>query len=152
MATIAASDVTVTVNSNTINGNRRTTQVTVAFGDGVLTYPAGGIPLPAIGDFGMINHVDDIRLSDSSKGYLLQYDKTNHKLRVYEQGARTGSTAAADSVSGALAEGGTDGVTETAVRLMGSSVDTDYSLGALKEMRTPSKPPAITAEGLAVGY
>ena len=100
----------------------------------------------------MINHVDDIRLSDSSKGYLLQYDKTNHKLRVYEQGARTGSTAAADSVSGALAEGGVDGVTETAVRLMGSAVDTSYALGTLKELTVTSTPPAISAEGLAIGY
>ncbi len=124
----------------------------MVFGDGAKTYPAGGVPLPEIESFGLTNHIDTLQVEVPALGYDVRYDKTNHKLRIYEQGLRTGSTSAADSTSGALVEGGVNGTTATALRGMGTAVDTTYQLGPAKELVATSTPPEITLTGLAIGY
>ena len=60
MADLAATDVTVTVNvphdiEKTFSGfmGDKWTKAQLSFGDGVKTYPAGGIPLPSPGYFKM---------------------------------------------------------------------------------------------------
>jgi len=86
MPALASTDVTVTVTSQKkVNGSptRRHNDVTIAFGDGALTYPTGGVEMPAGGSFGMPNAiVDDIIVSDHSAGlgYDYTYDKANNKL------------------------------------------------------------------------
>ena len=86
MVALASTDVTVTINDRRkVNGNptRWHNDVTVAFGDGALTYPTGGVPMPAAGSFGMKNAVlEKLLLDDESSGllYKVTYDETNNKL------------------------------------------------------------------------
>ena len=86
MPALAASDVTVTITQQRkVNGSptRRHNGVTVAFGDGSLTYPTGGVPMPAGGSFGMPNLVvESMSIDDQSAGlgYAYTYDETNNKL------------------------------------------------------------------------
>lgn len=58
---------------------------------GVDTYPTGGIPLPAKEKFGMVRQMDDLRLiaqdTNATTQYLTNFDKTNHKLQVFEEEA-----------------------------------------------------------------
>lgn len=86
MADLTASDVTVTVTARTNIGKRRIATGTIAFGNGALTYPTGGVPLPAIGSFGLIRNLESFELDGSNvvaTEYLCRYDKTNHKLALY---------------------------------------------------------------------
>ena len=62
MADITATDVTVTEEathrSSELRQKRNRVQIT--FGDGVLTYPAGGVPMPSIDKFGMLTSLDQL--------------------------------------------------------------------------------------------
>lgn len=101
MADLAATNVTVTVNlkDKLTSGKKHRIQGTLTFGDGALTYPAGGVPLPAFGTFGMKRNLDMLILTDgaSGNGLLWKYDVTNNKLRGYwpTGGGGTAPTAAA---------------------------------------------------------
>lgn len=89
MTALASTDVTVTVNARDKDiGHGALSKfmgiATIAFGDGALTYPTGGVPLPAIGLFGLQRQVD-IGLIESpyGDGYVYKYDPTNHKILIY---------------------------------------------------------------------
>lgn len=103
MPDIAASDVTYTV------GNRfhqpsmgYVNEVTVAFGNGTLTYPAGGVPLtkarmgcPASLDFVLTD-------PGSANGFLYKFDKVNEKIRIYQgDNDNAGDAALIELVGGA---------------------------------------------------
>ena len=152
MTAIAASDITVTIVRRWINGGKRYAEVSLAFGDAALTYPSGGVPLPVYSALGMIRNIEDLFLSDdgSDNGLLYKYDKANHKVLIYTQNIRTGSTAVADSSDGALIEDVS--AAETAARAMGTAVDTDYDLGAMREANTSLAPAAATLKGIVRGW
>lgn len=154
MAALVAGDVTVTTSTVRIAGGRREVEVTVAFGDGTDTYPSGGVPMPTRESWGMIERLTDFNITegDAALGNIYKYDKANNKIRIYEQGLRTGSTAAAAIGSGCLIEGGVDGATETVASLGDTAIDTTYQMGALKEFTTTSKPAAVTLKGYAYGW
>lgn len=82
MAAITASDITPTANMalQDIGNLLKMSICKVTFGDGALTYPTGGIPLPAVGQFGFwsIEFVGVQR--DSGAIYIYIYDKANHKI------------------------------------------------------------------------
>lgn len=93
MPDIAASDVTIALRAThgAPTGVRRLRKskevdVTITFGDGALTYPSGGVPLPAFGSFGLEVVLDDLVLTDagSAVGLIWKYDTANKKLRGYE--------------------------------------------------------------------
>lgn len=88
MPAIAASDVTVTVSVRDrlpFNKKRRV-QLSVAFGNGALTYPTGGVPMPAFGIFGMKRNLDYINIIDATgSGFEYRYDKTNNKIKMYNE-------------------------------------------------------------------
>lgn len=88
MANIAASNVTYTIVTKRRGLDSRTCSlVTLAFGDGSLTYPAGGIPI-TIGKLGCPNTVESMIPTDKgTSGYSFSYDKTNAKLLVFRTGA-----------------------------------------------------------------
>ena len=154
MADLVAADVTVTTTGVIHKGGRREVEVSVAFGDGTDTYPSGGVPMPTRESWGMIERLEDFIMGDAGNalGNIYKYDKTNNKIRIYEQGFRTGSTSAAVNENGALVEGGVDGVTETVVRAPNTAVDTTYQLGVLREFTATSKPAAVTLKGYAYGW
>jgi len=100
MAAFASTDVTVVVVERKIIGGRRMVVGTMAFGNGALTYPTGGIPLPAIGAFGFVRNISDLNVSGLNgltTDYLARYDKTNHKLSMFENAAAAGAFPECDA-------------------------------------------------------
>ncbi len=115
--------------------------VKVVFGDAALTYPAGGIPLTAIAsDVDLQRNIRrwEIVDGDDGSGITWKVDHENLKLRGYRQGVRSGSTAQADSVLGALLEDSE--AAETIMRAMDVTVDTDVDLGSLRELTSGANP------------
>lgn len=52
-----------------------------------LKYPANGIPLPVLGQFGMNKAIKFMELKAAGSGYEFKYDKARHTLRIYCSGA-----------------------------------------------------------------
>lgn len=89
MTALASTDVTVTVTNLDIiklpNGCLSMPQI--AFGNAALTYPANGVPLPAIGRLGDFRSAISRGLvfdDNPGAGYLYKYDKTNHTIRIWQ--------------------------------------------------------------------
>lgn len=91
MVALAAADVTVTVTTRKRGGSGLKIHFgTLAFGDGALTYPTAGVPLPAFGNFGFVRNIEDIQVTGVNgltTDYHTQYDKTNNTLLLYEEEA-----------------------------------------------------------------
>ena len=134
MADIAATDITVTFLDKRRHDGRSYFNVQLAFGNGALTYPAGGVPI-SIGAVGTPTSLESLIVYDKgTSGYDWTYDRTNKKL-VAIQGAG-GSTAAhthslflnnADVVDGATTRvnAGTD--------LLGANTGTDISVAGVAD-------------------
>lgn len=154
MAAIASTDVTVTVSSRNQDiipaGPKKVQIASVAFGNGSLTYPTGGVPLPAIGKFGF-NKTIEFGLIEQppANGFIYKFDRANHKIKIFTQGITTGSTAAGALANGAYAENSADA--ETVVRFSNTAIDTTYDFGALKEMAAAIAPAAVTMLILLIG-
>jgi hypothetical protein len=91
MAALTAASWTAVVTSRWIAGGKKHTQGTLALA-GTDTYPDGGIPLPVIGVFGMERDCNLVIYGvDPAAGtvsdYMPRYDKTNHKLFLFEEEA-----------------------------------------------------------------
>ncbi len=86
MVALAASDVTLTIEAETIQVKQKRNRVKIVFGDGALTYPALGIPMPTFGEWGMRRNLDSVILSDSSDGdgFMYKYDQENNKIRMWQ--------------------------------------------------------------------
>lgn len=86
MADIAAGDVTYTLLKQSIGESGYKHYVfTVAFGNGSLTYPSGGVPLTA-GKLGCPNQIIKLNLFSpaSANGLVYKYDAANNKVRIYQ--------------------------------------------------------------------
>jgi len=87
MPDIASTDVAyVELSRPVIDGPARTMRhLSIAFGDGALTYPAGGVPLDN-GQLGMGTQLDSLLIedADNSDGFLYKYDRANNKIRIYQ--------------------------------------------------------------------
>lgn len=87
MADIASSDVVyVDQNKNSRSCDQKVSRVfSVAFGNGVLTYPAGGVPLLK-GSLGCPNSLESLKLVDaaSANGFVYKCDLANQKIRIYQ--------------------------------------------------------------------
>lgn len=86
MADIAAADVVYTISSTKKSETgEKSNLVSVAFGNGVLTYPSGGIPLTKA-SLGCPNNIRLANLinADSSNGFVYKYDLANNKVRIYQ--------------------------------------------------------------------
>lgn len=94
MTDLVAADVTITVEKRLIEGKRKRNRCKIEFGDGALTYPSGGVPLPAFASWGMKRDLEYIILTDANdaSGILWKYDQANIKLRGYEVGGIAGQT------------------------------------------------------------
>jgi len=99
MADIAASDVTVTVIEERRVQKDRRNLVSIAFGDGALTYPLGGVPMPAFGQFAMRRNLSHLIFSDaaSGNGYVPKWDYTNNKIKLFESGTASAPLDEADA-------------------------------------------------------
>lgn len=135
MADLSSSNVTITVQEKSIAGKKKRNRVRISFGDGALTYPALGVPLPTFPSYAMVRQLDYLLLSDSNdgSGLLWKYDKDNNKLRAYQSPAVTPS-GSTDSVSGGTPSGTNSAPTITLVDDGGTpTADIGHFGGALSE-------------------
>ena len=106
MTALASTDVTVTANVRDQDivpaSPKRQHIVTVAFGNGSLTYTTGGVELPDKAQFGFKKQIQLGMIEQPYNGvatYDHRYDSTNHKILVRINGteATAGITPAAVS-------------------------------------------------------
>ena len=87
MADLASSDVSYSEVSRTriSDSGLRHRQFKIEFGDGALTYPAGGVPLDSA-QLGGSNELVSFALEDSASadGFLYKYDSVNKTIRIYQ--------------------------------------------------------------------
>jgi hypothetical protein len=97
MTALASTDVTITVVTPTRDNRYRDNLCKVEFGNGTLTYPANGVPLPSFASFGMRKQLISLSLvdQDDASGIIWKYDQGNHKLRGYIQGIIVSAAGAA---------------------------------------------------------
>lgn len=89
MADLAASDVTYTILNRRRTDGLNYYRVRLAFGDGALTVPAGGIPLTK-GNLGCPNVIQSLNVVDQgTSGYKFQFDQSEEKLVVMQAPAQT---------------------------------------------------------------
>jgi hypothetical protein len=73
------------VGRKSIAGKKKRFRVKLVFGDGALTYPAGGVPMPSAGGLGLVRVLDGLvdieAASDDSNQY--KYDFVNNKIRIW---------------------------------------------------------------------
>lgn len=87
MAALTADDVTVTISQRNVEdrpGFLRHVIAELTFGDGTDTYPSGGIPLPAIGNFGFKKGIafGIVMPAVNASMFDYRYDVDNHKLLI----------------------------------------------------------------------
>jgi hypothetical protein len=87
MPAIADTDVTYTENrrADSDASAKVSRGYDIDFGDGALTYPAGGVPLDS-GKLGVGYLMTSLVIedADNSNGFLYKYDKSNNKIRIYQ--------------------------------------------------------------------
>lgn len=105
MADIASTNVTITIVKNRLirssPGAFLRNIVKIQFGDGVLNYPALGVPLPGFAKFGMKRELEFIVLLDSGSAVTIRwtYDYANKKLRGWIDDATSGVSAELGAVT-----------------------------------------------------
>ena len=106
MTALASTDVTVTAsqadNDLVPSGPKKIVMATVAFGDGSLTYPTGGVPLPDKSVFGFKKQIQMGIIEDPYNGvatYFHRYDSTNHKIKIAISGTNATSGITPTAVS-----------------------------------------------------
>ncbi len=110
MANVAASDVThLVLKSRTLGDSRKSNLVRLSFGNGTLTYGAGGIPISKA-KLGCPVVIESLSIVDKGvSGYEFMYDQSAEKIVMIQSPARThahdlmilgGGTIAADGSAG----------------------------------------------------
>lgn len=145
MANIAASDITVTILSHRKRDDGfRVIVATLAFGDGALTYGAGGVPISK-SVLGCPNVIDSLKVFDKgTSGYEWSYDRTNEKLVAMQAPAQ--SHAHDVLIKGGQAAASTAALAWYATDILGKEAATDKTIlgadSATKGGVTASSQPA----------
>lgn len=154
MSALASTDVTVTCAQEDVEivGKLRIAFVTIAFGDGALTYPSGGVPMPAVGKFGMVRNLRNLKIVGDTQGIIWKHDPVNHTLLGFEQGV-TVSAAGSATLDDYLLNSTNDATIshEISVGLSNDAGAGTYYLGKLKELNG-NKVPAQVLYGMAYGW
>lgn len=90
MAAFTAANLTVVVSLRGRTAKRKIHRGTLTFGDGALTYPTAGIPLPTKDKFGFSRVIEDLVIVGNNAlttDYMYRYNKAAHKLLMYEEEA-----------------------------------------------------------------
>lgn len=127
MANLAATDITVTVEKLTkYDSSEKCNYLTLAFGDGVKTYPAGGVPLD-ISKLGMVALVRALDVFDDGiSAYTWTYDKANKKL-IAKNASGSSHTHALLLKNAAVADGATTRV-NAGTNLLGANTGSDITV------------------------
>lgn len=101
MANILSSNVTYAVKNFRRMGNSKVqNRVAVTFGNGTLTYPAGGVPL-LIGSMGCPNVVESASVvSAGTSGYVFRYNQATASLLMFRNSSSPTSAVLAEASSG----------------------------------------------------
>jgi hypothetical protein len=85
MANIAATDVTYTMlKQRLLSNSEKSNLVKLVFGNGALTYPAGGIPITGK-NMGCPNIIESLKVvGQGTSGYVFNFDPVNVKLVVLQ--------------------------------------------------------------------
>jgi len=123
MADIAATDVVVaTLDLRRSGDSRRKNRVRLTFGDGVLTYPAGGVPITK-GKLGCPSIIESLTIVDKgTSGFEFMYDQSAEKIVMFQAPAQT--HAHDFLVKGGTAAAGTDALNIKTV-IIGKEAATD---------------------------
>lgn len=155
MTALASTDVVVTMNARDRDmGHGALSKfmgiASLSFGDGALTYPTGGIPLPAIGRFGLQRQMDmGIIEQPPGDGYLYKYDRDNHKLLIYTSaGGHTHTHAVTDGTAGNAVTFNSDHLEASGG---GELTSSPADASALAELADTVAPAATTLKMLIVG-
>lgn len=155
----ATTDVTITVRPNDRNiagvggASKDIVYATIAFGGGSLQYATGGVPLPAIGNFGLLREIDLMLIEQpSANGFIYKYDHAAHKIKIFTQGFSTGGTTAAtlNDTTGALVANSA-GAEATAPQMPLTAKSSTYDMGPMIELPNGIAPAAVTLRALVIG-
>jgi hypothetical protein len=149
MANIASTDVTYTITSQKkLEDSRKIVHATLAFGDGALTYPAGGIPVLK-GSLGCPYNIDAFKIFDTGgSGYTYEFDKANSKIRIFQSAAAAAHSHNLTLKNAAVADGASARV-NAGTNLLGANTGSDITIaggGANGGIATGG---AISAVGLS---
>lgn len=112
MTALAYTDVTITVSSRNRDFGaagipKNMTVADLAFGDGSLTYPSGGVPIGssaanALARLGFVKDLDIGLIEDApANGYVYKFDRANRKVRIWQSAGFTpAGTVAAPTFTG----------------------------------------------------
>lgn len=128
MADLASTDLTYTVSKiEKLEDGRKIVHATIAFGDGALTYPTGGVPILK-GSFGCPTYIYSLDIFDKGgSGYDFAYDQTNQKLRMFQSAAQATHTHDLLLKDAAVADGATTRVNAGA-NLIGANTGSDITI------------------------
>lgn len=160
MAALGASDVVYTpqgrsYGSSIEDNSARHKKLKVQFGDAAKTYPAGGIPLSGLANWGFPYSISEVMIVDAGNadGYVYKWDAVNNKLRIYNattahshdvllknavqaDGATTRVNAATNKLGAntgsdiTVAGGGANGGVQAIAAAAGSEVSTSFAPAA----------------------
>jgi hypothetical protein len=165
MSALVAGSVTYTLQNNAVKdeSGRRKQLVKIAFGDGALTYPTGGVPLSNLANQGWPNLIESLVISDAgSSGYVPRYDATNNKLMLFVSASHTHDLLLKNA---AVADGATTRVNAGA-NLLGANTGGDLTVTgaganggvvtkaavALAELASSVAPAAMSVYAYVIGY
>lgn len=125
MANIAAGDVSYSIIRQRVGmQSLQCNLVQLSFGNGALTYPAGGIPI-VIGNMGCPVEVQSMRITGTGgSGYEFSYDRANSKLLLYQTASHSHPLSLKNA---AVADGATTRVNAGA-NLLGANTGSDISI------------------------
>lgn len=153
MPDIATTDVTYSARTYKDRTSRtKRVDVTIAFGNGTLTYAATGVPLTLAG-LGLTRNADQVNVKitgTNPNGYRYEFDPTNTSLRIIAQAMRFGATTVAAAGTGALLNNAN--ATETVLRIPTSAASATYETGPGIEVASSHTPPATTLRCTAQGW
>lgn len=163
MSNIAATDITVTVLNKRRNNGLSRFNLQLVFGDGALTYPAGGVPISKAA-LGCPNEIQSLQIYDKgTSGYEWSYDRTNEKLVGLQSavlGTHTHTVAHAHDllVKGGQIASTTNDIAHYGTDILGKQAATDATIakadtatkgGVLTETPTTSATSGAAAAALA---
>lgn len=131
MADLAATDLTYTQQAGKSKASpadpRFTGVFKIAFGDGALTYPSGGIPLTKA-KLGCPTNIDELHVidADDGNGYVYKFDSETNKLRIYTSPIRTHSHDL--KIIGGQAPASTAAAAYYATDILGKEAATDKTI------------------------
>ncbi len=146
MPDLTAADVTYTVGRRSMPmgaGARRRHLVRINFGDGVKTYPAGGIPLDN-GKLGLPTVVEAVLHNLVEDFYLIEWTRATNRLRLFF--STGGAALPADVQADPILDPG-------AVPVTGSAATGPFRAGRARELAAGLSPVGfVTMLVEAVGY